>query len=172
MHEKLKDSCPILVNLKGPILLHDNARPHVSQITVQKVNELTPKATKGLAFDISKHRTTKPVPSPRTLHLGRATSRQVINPSAATSNSDSVKTTTRQAVEGDLLRTPMKIVRRGSGDLAGRNRYRHPEWSVFSRNPHALLDNRAAGGRKKKEEEEEEGTKRTGNDDNYEDDRE
>ncbi|KOC58919.1 Histone-lysine N-methyltransferase SETMAR, partial [Habropoda laboriosa] len=40
MHKKLKDLCPILVNLKGPTLLHDNARPHVSQITVQKLNEL------------------------------------------------------------------------------------------------------------------------------------
>ncbi|KOC60644.1 Histone-lysine N-methyltransferase SETMAR, partial [Habropoda laboriosa] len=40
MHKKLKDLCLILVNLKGPILLHDNARPHVSQITVQKLNEL------------------------------------------------------------------------------------------------------------------------------------
>ncbi|KOC68215.1 Histone-lysine N-methyltransferase SETMAR [Habropoda laboriosa] len=25
---------------KGPILLHDNARPHVSQITIRKLNEL------------------------------------------------------------------------------------------------------------------------------------
>ncbi|KOC62420.1 Histone-lysine N-methyltransferase SETMAR [Habropoda laboriosa] len=40
MHKKLKDLCLILVNLKGPILLHDNARPHVSQMTVQKLNEL------------------------------------------------------------------------------------------------------------------------------------
>ncbi|KOC62810.1 Histone-lysine N-methyltransferase SETMAR [Habropoda laboriosa] len=40
MHKKLKDLCPILVNLKGPILLHDNARPRVLQITVQKLNEL------------------------------------------------------------------------------------------------------------------------------------
>ncbi|KOC63620.1 Histone-lysine N-methyltransferase SETMAR [Habropoda laboriosa] len=40
MHKKLKDLCPILVNLKGPILSHDNVRPHVSQITVQKLNEL------------------------------------------------------------------------------------------------------------------------------------
>ncbi|KOC61913.1 Histone-lysine N-methyltransferase SETMAR [Habropoda laboriosa] len=40
MQKKLKDLCPILVNLKGPILLHDNAQPHVSQITVQKLNEL------------------------------------------------------------------------------------------------------------------------------------
>ncbi|KOC67386.1 Histone-lysine N-methyltransferase SETMAR, partial [Habropoda laboriosa] len=40
MHKKLKDLCPILVNLKGPILLPDNAQPHVLQITVQKLNEL------------------------------------------------------------------------------------------------------------------------------------
>ncbi|KOC64120.1 Histone-lysine N-methyltransferase SETMAR, partial [Habropoda laboriosa] len=29
-----------LVNRRGPILLHDNARPHVSQITIRKVHEL------------------------------------------------------------------------------------------------------------------------------------
>ncbi|KOC71043.1 Histone-lysine N-methyltransferase SETMAR [Habropoda laboriosa] len=39
MRKKLKDLCPILVNRKGPILLH-NARPHVSQIIVQKLDEL------------------------------------------------------------------------------------------------------------------------------------
>ncbi|KOC62972.1 Histone-lysine N-methyltransferase SETMAR [Habropoda laboriosa] len=28
-----------LVNRKGPILLHDNARPHVSQFTIRKIHE-------------------------------------------------------------------------------------------------------------------------------------
>ena len=32
--------CPRLVNMKGPILLHDNACPHVAQLTLQKLNEL------------------------------------------------------------------------------------------------------------------------------------
>ena len=41
MYRKLRQQQPVLVNRRGPILLHDNARPHVSQITVRKLNELS-----------------------------------------------------------------------------------------------------------------------------------
>lgn len=37
MHEKLSHIYPALVNRKGPILLHDNARPHASRMTFQKL---------------------------------------------------------------------------------------------------------------------------------------
>ncbi|XP_017368133.1 histone-lysine N-methyltransferase SETMAR isoform X2 [Cebus imitator] len=40
MHQKLQCLPLALVNRKGPILLHDNARPHIIQPTLQKLNEL------------------------------------------------------------------------------------------------------------------------------------
>ncbi|KOC60779.1 Histone-lysine N-methyltransferase SETMAR, partial [Habropoda laboriosa] len=40
MHQKLRVKQPALANRKGPIVLHDNARPHISQITVQNLNTL------------------------------------------------------------------------------------------------------------------------------------
>ena len=40
MHQKLRQQHPALVNRKGPILLHDNARLHVAKPTLQKLNEL------------------------------------------------------------------------------------------------------------------------------------
>ncbi|XP_052823209.1 histone-lysine N-methyltransferase SETMAR-like [Octopus bimaculoides] len=40
MHKKLRQQQSALVNRKGPILLHNNAWPHVAQLTLQKLNEL------------------------------------------------------------------------------------------------------------------------------------
>ena len=40
MHRKLQVLRPSLTNRKGPILLHDNARPHISRMTLEKLNEL------------------------------------------------------------------------------------------------------------------------------------
>lgn len=40
MHEKLKQIYPALINRHGPILLHDNARPHSAKITKEKLIEL------------------------------------------------------------------------------------------------------------------------------------
>uniref|UniRef100_A0A0K0FDI3 Mariner Mos1 transposase n=1 Tax=Strongyloides venezuelensis TaxID=75913 RepID=A0A0K0FDI3_STRVS len=40
VHQKLSQKRPSLANRKGSILLHDNARSHISRITLQKLNEL------------------------------------------------------------------------------------------------------------------------------------
>ena len=39
-HKKLKEKYPALVNRKGSILLHDNAKPHVGKITQKKLSDL------------------------------------------------------------------------------------------------------------------------------------
>ena len=41
MHHKLWQKQPVLVNRKGSILLHDNARPHFSMMTRQNLHELS-----------------------------------------------------------------------------------------------------------------------------------
>ncbi|KAF2368415.1 Transposase type 1 [Trinorchestia longiramus] len=40
MHALLSEKRPALVNRRGPILLHDNARPHVARMIIQKLTEL------------------------------------------------------------------------------------------------------------------------------------
>uniref|UniRef100_A0A0N5CE06 DDE_3 domain-containing protein n=1 Tax=Strongyloides papillosus TaxID=174720 RepID=A0A0N5CE06_STREA len=40
MRKKISVLKPALVNKRSPILLHDNAKPHVSKTTVQKLKEL------------------------------------------------------------------------------------------------------------------------------------
>ena len=40
INEKLTEMWPALVNRKGPLLLHDNARPHILKTTIQKLNQL------------------------------------------------------------------------------------------------------------------------------------
>ena len=39
MHQKLRQQHPAFIKRKGPILLHDIARPHVAKPTLQKLNE-------------------------------------------------------------------------------------------------------------------------------------
>ena len=40
MHQKITCKKPTLVNRKSPILLHDNARPHLSMITRRELHTL------------------------------------------------------------------------------------------------------------------------------------
>uniref|UniRef100_A0A0N5BBN1 Mariner Mos1 transposase n=1 Tax=Strongyloides papillosus TaxID=174720 RepID=A0A0N5BBN1_STREA len=50
MHYKLTVLKPELVNRRNPILLHDNARFHVSKTTVQKLNEKRYKTLSHLSY--------------------------------------------------------------------------------------------------------------------------
>lgn len=61
MHKKLIVMCPALVNRKGPLLLHDNARPHCAKMTLHKINEL--------GYEIVDHPPYSPDISPTDYHL-------------------------------------------------------------------------------------------------------
>jgi [histone H3]-lysine36 N-dimethyltransferase SETMAR len=57
----LRDKKPGLINQRGPILLHDNARPHTAQMTLQKLNDF--------GFEILPHPPYSPDLSPTDYHL-------------------------------------------------------------------------------------------------------
>lgn len=40
MYEKLKIQPPALINRQGPVLLHDNARLHASQVSVRVIHTI------------------------------------------------------------------------------------------------------------------------------------
>lgn len=63
MHRKLQNLCPALVNRKGPILLHDNARPHIAMPTLRKLQELK--------YETLPHPPYSPDLSPTDFHLFR-----------------------------------------------------------------------------------------------------
>lgn len=63
MHQNLRSMCPALVHRKGPIILHDNARPHVSLITKKKLYEL--------GYEILDHPPYSPDLSPTDYHFFR-----------------------------------------------------------------------------------------------------
>jgi len=64
MHKKLAVICPAMVNRKTPILLHDNARPHVAQQTLEKLN--------NLKFETLPHPPYSPDLSPTDYHFFQA----------------------------------------------------------------------------------------------------
>ena len=60
-HEKLRKMYPALTNRKGPILLHDGARPHAAEMTQRKLH--------GLGYEILPHPPYSPDLAPTDYHL-------------------------------------------------------------------------------------------------------
>lgn len=61
MHTKLKKQWPALCNRQGPILLQDNARPHVSVKTIQKLSDMK--------YELLRHPPYSPDLAPSDFHL-------------------------------------------------------------------------------------------------------
>ncbi|CAK9820034.1 Histone-lysine N-methyltransferase SETMAR [Anthophora quadrimaculata] len=64
LSEKIQEKRPVLANRKGVILHHDNARPHVSRQTLQKLKELK--------WEILQHPPYSPDLAPSDFHLFRS----------------------------------------------------------------------------------------------------
>ena len=64
LNESIIQKCPELVNRKGVVFHHDNARPHTSLITCQKLLEL--------GWDVLPHPPYSPDLAPSDFHLFRA----------------------------------------------------------------------------------------------------
>lgn len=64
VHETLCEKRPALVNRKDPILLHDNARPHVAKVTIAKIDEL--------GWEVLSHPPYSPDLAPSDYHLFRS----------------------------------------------------------------------------------------------------
>lgn len=71
MHHKLLEKQPALVNRRGPILLHDNAKPHISRLTAQKLN--------GLNYEVLPHPAYSPDLSPSDYYLFKHMDRFLTN---------------------------------------------------------------------------------------------
>lgn len=71
MHRKLFLIDPALINRHGPILLHDNARPHIAKKTFQKLNDL--------GYEILQHPSYSPDLSPTDFHLFRSLEHKLRN---------------------------------------------------------------------------------------------
>ncbi|VDM63325.1 unnamed protein product [Angiostrongylus costaricensis] len=64
IHRKLQQQQPVLVNRKGPILLHDNAQPHVLETALQKLNELGYETLFHLPYSSDLSPTDSPIQAP------------------------------------------------------------------------------------------------------------
>ena len=106
LNQELVRNRPALINRKGVILQHDNARPHIARQTQQKINQL--------GWEVLPHPAYSPDMAPSDYHLFRSLQHHLSK--KVFDNEEEIKTD----ISSFIASKPLEFFRRGIGNLTKR----------------------------------------------------